>query len=193
MPRPAAHRALTFAVLLVAVQLCSGQLTTGNLKILVLNDRNKPQPGVSILVAGRPSSLLTVHADSRGESELALPYGEYRLSSGDATQTIYVAPLQTVRTTLFIHRTTQDPSFNLTYPGSYSMNGLLLAMETATVSAPLDFSGLASMRLPLLSTRAYSWTDTRYALQGMNATDPYQPGRTMIFPAVDTLSDIAVR
>ncbi len=55
-------------------------------------------------------------------------------------------------------------------------------MEPTTVSEPLDFTGLANMRLPLLSQRGFSWTAMRYTLQGANATDPYQPGRAIVFP-----------
>jgi hypothetical protein len=216
MLRSPTHRVLAFAVLIAGVQLCWGQLNTGNLKILVVNDRNEPQPGVSILVTGKPSSsLITIHSDSRGESELVLPYGEYRLSSGDSPQTnsgllaVYVPPLQTVRARLVINQSAaSDSGFaqeisadrpwsirveGQNYPGSYSINGLLLAMQPETVSAPLDFSGLASMRLFLLSARAYSWTDMRYTQRGMNAMDSYQPGRALAFPDVEALSDVVLR
>jgi hypothetical protein len=51
--------------------------------------------------------------------------------------------------------------------GSPSLHGLLLAFEPATVAEPLDFNGLGSMRLPLVSVRAYSWTETRSTLDGV--------------------------
>ena len=58
-----------------------------------------------------------------------------------------------------------------------------------TVTEPLDFWGLEGMRLPLVSQRALSWTDTRFSLQGADITDPYQPGRMIGLPVSITEPD----
>ena len=55
---------------------------------------------------------------------------------------------------------------------------LLLVLEPASVAEPLDFTGFSSARFPLISQRAFSWTSVLFTLNGMNVTDPYQPGRT---------------
>jgi hypothetical protein len=60
--------------------------------------------------------------------------------------------------------------------------------DPTTVTAPLDFSGLARARLPLISQRAQSWTATRFTLQGSNVTDAYEPGRTAFFPDMRAVS-----
>ena len=49
------------------------------------------------------------------------------------------------------------------------------------------------MRLPALSQRALSWTDVRFTLNGVNATDPYQPGRMIVFPDMQAVQDVVVR
>ncbi len=49
------------------------------------------------------------------------------------------------------------------------------------------------MRLPLLSQRSFSWTDVRYTLDGLNMSDPYQPGRTLVFPDTPVLRGVVIR
>jgi hypothetical protein len=56
------------------------------------------------------------------------------------------------------------------------------------ITEPLDFSGLAAARLPLLSERASSWTSIQFNLDGLNVTDPYQPGRPILLPIPETMS-----
>ncbi len=79
------------------------------------------------------------------------------------------------------------------FPGTDTVSGRLLASEPTTVTDPLDFSGLASTRLPLVSQRAFSWTDVRISLQGSNVTDTYQPGRTIAFPDPQAVGDVVLR
>jgi len=74
-----------------------------------------------------------------------------------------------------------------------TLAGLLSATEPATVTAPADFTGISGIRRPLFSTRGYSWTGVRLSLQGLNTTDPYQPGRVMFLPDLAAMSDVAVR
>ena len=76
---------------------------------------------------------------------------------------------------------------------SLSLGEPLLTQEPSTVADPLDFSGFGSMRLPALSQRALSWTDVRFTLNGVNATDPYQPGRMIVFPDMQAVQDVVVR
>ena len=62
------------------------------------------------------------------------------------------------------------------YPEAFSLQGLLLSREPSSVTEPLDFTGLSDNRLAVESQRGFSWTDTQYKFQGMDATDSYQPG-----------------
>src|SRR4029077_12037924 len=48
-------------------------------------------------------------------------------------------------------------------------------------------------RLMVESQRGFSWTDTQYKLQGMDATDSYQPGLPAVLPDVQALDEVVVR
>ena len=72
------------------------------------------------------------------------------------------------------------------------MSGLLLSREPAAVNQAIDFMGLNNMRSALEAPRAFTWTGTLYQLQGMNATDPYQPGRSLLFQDLSSIDEIAV-
>ncbi len=61
-----------------------------------------------------------------------------------------------------------------------NLAGSLVAREPATVTEPLEFGGPSAARFPLISMRAFSWTSVLFTLDGMNVTDPYQPGRILI-------------
>jgi hypothetical protein len=76
------------------------------------------------------------------------------------------------------------------YPEALSLAGVLLSREPATVTEPLDFTGQSDNRLWLESQRAFSWTSTQFKLQGIDATDSYQPGRPLILPNVEALDEI---
>ncbi|RPI10148.1 MAG: carboxypeptidase regulatory-like domain-containing protein, partial [Acidobacteriales bacterium] len=174
---------LKLLLLLLGAWPCLGQLTTGVLRGRVLDEAGTPRPGVSVTVEGQPASRIETLSDANGEFELVLPYGSYRLSAGELGSAIaYVRPLQT--TSVDVRPGRQSPSAG---------SGLLLALEPATVAYPLDFSGLAGMRLPLVSLRAYSWTATRFTLQGAGATDAYQPGRVIFFPDAQAAGDLVSR
>ncbi len=77
-------------------------------------------------------------------------------------------------------------------PGPYSLGGVLLLQEPAAVAEPLDFTGAQNTRISLVSRDAFSWAATSFSLQGMNATDPYQPGRPVIFPDTASLDETTV-
>ena len=63
----------------------------------------------------------------------------------------------------------------------------------ASVSEPLDFMGLGDNRLALASQRGFSWTQTQFRLNGIDATDSYQPGRPLILPDIEALDEVVVR
>jgi len=64
--------------------------------------------------------------------------------------------------------------------------------EPSIVTVPLDFTGLRDNRLAVMSQRGFSWTDTQYNIQGMDATDSYQPGFPNVFPDVQALDEAVV-
>jgi len=67
-----------------------------------------------------------------------------------------------------------------------SLHGLLLLDGPRIVAEPLDFTGTASHRLGVLSQDGLSWTSTRYLLVRIDVTDPYQPGRPLLLPDLDS-------
>jgi hypothetical protein len=77
-------------------------------------------------------------------------------------------------------------------PGPYSLGGILLLQNPTTVAEPLDFTGAQNTRISLISQRTFSWTAAAFSLEGMNATDPYQPGSPVVFPDVSSLDEVIV-
>ncbi len=78
-------------------------------------------------------------------------------------------------------------------PAEISLNQWLLTLDPSTVTTLPDWCGLSGMRLPLFSERAFSWTDVRYTLDGVDVTAPYQPGRMLAFPDMAATQEVVVR
>ncbi|MGH9591663.1 MAG: hypothetical protein ACRD5L_01130, partial [Bryobacteraceae bacterium] len=57
---------------------------------------------------------------------------------------------------------------------------LLLLKEPGVVTDPLDFGQMAREKLAVFSSQGWSWTASRFRVEGMDATDPYQPGRPLV-------------
>lgn len=176
------------------------QLSTGRVEGEVRSAGGKPAAGALIVVAGDLGFQTTVHADAQGQFTIALPYGHYRISG----LTVFVQPLQTTRVELVAGRSGSfetstnpglwaDATHARVYPEAFNLQGVLLSREPASVTDPLDFAGLSDNRLGLESQRAASWTATRYELQGIDATDSYQPGSPIILANPEALDEVVVR
>lgn len=176
------------------------QVTTGTVQGLVRNAGGKPIAGALVVIAGDLGFQTTVHADSRGAFTIALPYGHYQISG----LAVFVQPVQTTHVELVAgHDESSETNTNpglwadathaRVYPEAFNLQGVLLSREPASVTGPLDFAGLSDNRFGLESQRAASWTATRYALQGIDATDSYQPGQPMILANPEALDEVAVR
>ncbi len=138
----------------------------------------------------------SVTTDGDGRFAIALPYGRYELSLDTrAGVTVLVTSSETTRLDLLVDQAgvlhTPPPPPTRSYPEAFSLHGVLLSREPAIVAEPLDFAGLSDNRLAVESRGASSWTGTRYTLDGMDATDSYQPGRPAILPDVEALDDPA--
>jgi len=173
-----------------------------------------PLAGAPLAVTGGPAVRTLLTSGAHGEFHLALPYGRYEFSDGVSTHTsagvrVFVTPFETTRVDLVLAAPgvlksvrdavparpglwSGDPRAH-TYPEAFSLAGILLSREPASVTEPLNFSGLSDNRLALVSQRGYSWTSTQYKLQGTDATDSYQPGRVAILPDVPVMEAVVVR
>ena len=185
--------------------LIFGQITTGILRGTIQDLAGGPQSGLTITAVGNLSTSWSTKSDAAGEFELILPPGEYQIrpdlkwASGAGTE-VRILPRQVTRVSVVRTMGNEErPAFwsaaspELTrIPGPYSLGGTLLVEEPATAAEPLDFTGVQNTRISLLSQRALSWTATAFSLEGMNATDPYQPGAPVVFPDISSLDEITV-
>ena len=186
------------------------QLTTGLVDGTLRDTGGRPVADFPILVSGAAGFRSVIHSNSDGGFALLLPYGQYRFSKEGAPfsgATRFVAPLQTTRLVLVMDASGEiraeqsaipsgiwnDTTAGRRYPEAFSLAGLLLNRDPASVTEPLDFTGLTDNRLAIASQRGFSWTDVQYKVMGMDATDSYQPGRSVIFPDTQALDEVVVR
>lgn len=191
------------------------QLTTGFIAGTLRAPDGHLLGGAAILITGDLAFRKVIRTNLDGEFGLALAYGRYEVSVDDrrdqrsSAVLVVVTPLKTARLDLSVdasgvlHRTAEtaglsagewvDSTAGRTFPEALSLQGALLSREPASVTEPLNFIGLADNRLALESQRGFSWTATQYRLQGMDATDSYQPGRPAILPDIQALEEVVVR
>ncbi len=196
-----------------ALLQCSlfAQLTTGLVHGSLQDMSGRPVADIPILVTGAAGFRSVIHSNSDGKFALFLPYGQYRFSKDGAAvsgATSFVAALQTTNLVLVmdasggIHAAQStnstagawtDTTAGRHYPEAFSLPGLLLSREAASVTEPLDFTGLSDNRLAIASQRGFSWTDVQYKVMGMDANDSYQPGRAVVFPDIEAMDEVEVR
>jgi hypothetical protein len=208
----ASNLALGLALLLAAAfaPVLQGQSTLGTVEGTLRARDGQFLSGSPVVVTGGAGFRTTVHTNSRGEFTLTLPYGRYRFEGGREVSgvSVFVEPFGTTRLELVdggpaVSRTLEaaglwlglwsDRTRGRTYPEAFSLHGVLLSREPASVTEPLDFVGLSDQRLAVASQRAFSWTATEYRFQGIDATDSYQPGRPLVLPNIEVMEAIAVR
>ena len=180
------------------------QLTTGVVEGVIRGPDGRAKSGAQIVITGSLQFRAVTQTGVEGAFTVVLPYGEYRFGVGASGVSVVVQPLETTHVNLLI-----DPSGVLheemrsrspgvwsaaardrSFPEATTLQGLLLNREPASVTEPLDFTGLNDNRVGLESHRGYSWADTQYKLSGMDATDSYQPGRPVIVPNVQAVDEV---
>ena len=210
---PAVRFSLLLATLALAPTALLAQLTTGTIEGTLRDADGRAVAHARILIISGAGLRIVINTTSRGEFAATLPYGRYHLSADAQNRgesfaaSLFVAPLQTTRFDLVIDRSGAmriqpevrtggvwtDATKGSVYPEAFSAAGLLLSREPSSVTEPLDFMGLSDNRLAVESQRGFSWTNTQYKLQGMDATDSYQPGRPAVLPDVEALEEVVVR
>ncbi len=202
---------LLAAIAFLPGTLCA-QLTTGVIAGRIFGADRQPLAGARILVTAGLGFSAVIYSSSQGEFSLALPYGRCQLSvevspgrkpSGVA---VFVAPSQTTAVNLEMDASGAvraealripgiwtDSTSGRAYPEGFGLPGLLLSREPSSVTEPLDFTGIHDNRPAIESQRGFSWTDVQYRLQGLDATDSYQPGLPAVWPDTQALDEVIVR
>lgn len=177
---------------LFAAVLAQAQLTTGTVEGTVRSGAGLPEDGAEVVITGALGFRAIARTNSRGDFAVTLPHGRYRIGQSE----IFVPALATVHVDLMTGlngRVWIDTSRARVYPEPFSFAATLLSREPLSVTAPLNYTGTADHQLALESQRSYSWTYSQFKIEGMDATDSYQPGRPLILPDVQALEEIAVR
>jgi hypothetical protein len=190
------------------------QSTSGTVQGVLRDAAGRPVAGRAILFTGSLGLRAAAHSNGAGEFAITLPYGRYGLAAEvgrgavPAAVRVYIAPLQTTRLELAIDASGSlrvlrsesrtaglwtDRTPGRTYPEGFSLSAVLASRDPSSVTEPLDFTGLSDNRLAIESQRALSWTHTQYRLQGMDATDSYQPGRIAALPDIQAFDEVVVR
>jgi len=188
--RQAEACATLLALLAWLAPLGQAQLTLGWLRGSVRNARG-PAAGARVEVEGPLGGVLVLHSGAQGEFSAALPYGVYtvRAVGTGARCRARVRALETVRCDLEEGQTIPVEAPGALSPGAYNAVQHLLFQTPGAIGYPLDFAGLSAMRLPFVSIGA-AWTDTSFQLNGIDATDSYQPGQAVLLDdaaAVDSV------
>lgn len=182
---------------LIFTTIASAQILTGRLEGTILAPDGRPRPNEALEISGAAGLKITVRTDEQGRFALVLPYGDYRVNGVP----VRVDPLATTRADLVLNPQgpmpppPRHPNFRrrIGNPLPFSMQGTVASLDPTTVSEPVDFTGLADNRLMLLSVQGYSWTATEFRMEGMDATDSYQPGRPVMLPDVQALEATVLR
>ena len=77
-------------------------------------------------------------------------------------------------------------------PNARNIWSLLQTQEPSTVTDRIDVGGLETGEPALFAAQGASWTENQYRLNGLNVTDPYQPGFPLLDPSLDDLAQFQV-
>ena len=171
------------ALLLVLPTALLGQLTTGVLEGIVRDANGHPVAGAPVVITGAPHFRTQLRTDTGGKYSAVLPYGEYEITSENKTVPVVVHALE-AGSAIDLH---DD------WPEANTLPSIVADRDAEAVSAPPNIGALGDYRLATLSLRGTSWTETRFKLMGMDATDSYQPGMPVILPDVQALDEIVDR
>ena len=209
--RPNTARLVLVMLALLSSRASLAQIATGSIAGKLRDAEGEPVKA-TIVISSEPGFRIMVDTDARGKFLLTLPYGHYELTiqgqraPASSAVSIDVEPLQEQNITITIDisgkiRLETEPAENAgvwagspeLYPEAFNFSGVMLARDPGTATQPLNFAGLGDNRLAWQSQRGFSWTGTEFNLEGMDATDSFQPGRPVILPNVTSLHEIVAR
>ena len=177
---------LRLALFLAAILPAQAQWSLGRLD-------GAAAAGSAIEIDGPPGLVLRLTAGAQGRFSASLPYGPYTVRTGaGAICQVRIHPLAVARCDL---RTGQSTPTGDVAPQSPVLNAAqyLLFEVPAAFTWPLDFAALGMIRLPVVSIAAAPWTETRFRLHGLDATDSYQPGLPVTLDDAASEDSVVVR
>ena len=169
------------------------QLTLGMLQGSAEDQRGQPVR-TPVEIEGPLGLRLALDPDVHGRFSAALPYGAYTVRArrlGTACP-IRIRPLTVARCDLREGQN-QPPAPFESRGGAFDAAQFLLQQTPGVFAYPLDFANLGSIRLPLISVGGASWTLTRFRLNGLDATDSYQPGNPAMLDDIAADDSVVVR
>jgi hypothetical protein len=75
-------------------------------------------------------------------------------------------------------------------PGGRNIWSLLDSQEISTVTNQVQEGGLQTGLIGLASVHGSSWTQNTYLLNGINVTNPYEPGKPLVYPSLGSLEEV---
>jgi hypothetical protein len=88
-----------------------------------------------------------------------------------------------------LHQSVLDADWVMGFPMAHNVWSLVENLDLSATTNRIDVGGLASGLPALFSARGgTSWTQTSYGLNGLDVTDPYSPGRPLLYPDFYSLS-----
>jgi hypothetical protein len=75
-------------------------------------------------------------------------------------------------------------------PGGRNIWSLLDSQEGSTVTNQVQEGGLQTGLIGLASAHGSSWTQNTYVLNGVNVTNPYEPGKPLVYPSLGSLEEV---
>ena len=166
------------------------QLTVGTVEGSVLDARGRAA-SARLDIHGPSGSVLILETDARGRYSAVLPYGGYLIYASPlaANCRVRILPLQTARCDLREGEIVTGASRGVALSAYNAAQDLLFHIP-AVLPQPLDFAALGTVRIPRIAGWTAAWTSTTMHLNGMDATDSYQPGVPVMLD--DTRSEDAV-
>lgn len=215
---PRDHRfAWWTAVLTVAGSLSAlAQAPSSNIRGTV-SGSGRPLPAVEVRLLHKNNAqpLRESKTDSDGRFELpSLGWGSYELEfSADGWQSrqlhIELRPSSTLNVNVVLvaagseqapprsQVVDEDVWFGTNFtdfalqqlPNGRNIWSLLQGQEPSTVTNRLEIGGTETALPALFSALGASWTENQFRLNGLDVTDPYQPGVPDMNPGIDALSE----
>lgn len=187
---------------------------------MVAAHSGKHLPGalVQLSAENSPASILAMRTDAAGEFRfVAVPPGFYTLEAtlpgwrdlrqagvevrpaGTLEIRIILALPSAATVSLLAELNRRNVDWGTTFadlslrklPNSGAVWSLIENQEPSSVTNRIDVGGLGTGVPALFGALGASWTENQYYLNGLNVTDPYLPGRPVIEPDLEALSELA--